>query len=78
MTEGYCKQETESVVVCSSETSAEFFRTTRCYIPDYSIFRSHRCVYLKWNLQKSVFILMLVNSEHRESVVQLSAHTFLD
>jgi hypothetical protein len=42
--------------ICSSETSADFQRTTRCYIPEDSTLHNHRCENLKSYLQ-STFII---------------------
>jgi hypothetical protein len=41
-------------VICSSETSVDFQRTTRSYIPEDSILHNHRCENLKSYINKYV------------------------
>jgi hypothetical protein len=51
--------------ICSSETTVEFQRTTRRYIPEDSTLHNHRCENLKSNIYKfiaftQIYVVILV------------------
>jgi hypothetical protein len=46
--------------ICSFETSVEFKRTTRCYIPEDSTLHNHRCENLKSYITEVVYSLSLL------------------
>jgi hypothetical protein len=42
-----CSSTLKMKAICSSETSVDFHRATRCYIPQDKLLHSHRCDNLK-------------------------------
>jgi hypothetical protein len=51
--------------ICSSETSVEFQRTTRRYIPDDGTLHNHRCE----NLESYMLELIVIITNYEKSIL---------